>query len=258
MKTASADTDSWNRTVCNVNRLPKYWMAKFLSETDPSAKPLTKELLKLIDDCDTSAVPRLFSFSLQLPESAPLPKLMRSSKLVCWKVFQQRMTEVGNPIDGFAAKFVDPRTGRIDWRQGGCYTFRWDEAGKAEVIKYLDRVEVAPAVPVGRDYELVNPWDVSGAMVCKKPSKMMCYEFFSEGTGPFLVMDKKAQNLERIAAEITAQINDKVNDLKIEEAAPDEAAFMGQNLKDERTRRLQEAQSRARDSAKRRRRVAIT
>lgn len=48
---ADAD-DKWNRTVCNINRLPKYWMAKLIGDCDPSEEGFNPELLKRIDDHD--------------------------------------------------------------------------------------------------------------------------------------------------------------------------------------------------------------
>lgn len=258
MKSGGADSDAWNRTVCNISRLPKYWLAKFLSEVDPSTEPFAPATLKAIDDHDTSAIPRLLTFCVQLPESTVLPKTMRGSKLICWKVFQKRTVSVGQPIVDFAKKYVNRQTGAIDWTQGGCYTFQWDEAGNATSVKYLGQLEVPVSIPVSRDYELVNPWDVASAMICKKPSKILCCEFFTDGSGPHAFIDKKAKHLERIAEEASSEIEVTVNDLKREEAAPDEAEFVGEHLKEERIRRLHEAQSRARESAKRRRRVAIT
>lgn len=257
-KAGAGDSDAWSRTVCNTNRLPKYWLAKFLSETDMSDEPLSQALVKKIDDSDSTAIPRLFTFGLQLPESAPLPKQMRSSKLLCWKVFQKRMAEVGSPLKDFAKNYVNKTTGAIDWSGGGCYTFVWGEDGNATSIKYLGGADTTVSVLVGRDYEMINPWDAAGALIMKKPSKMLCCEFFAEGTGPHTVIDKKGKQLERLAEEVGREIEAALSDLKREEAAPGESEFVGDNLKDERAKRLQEAQTRARDSAKRRRRVAIT
>ena len=250
--------DEWDRTVCNINRLPKYWIAKFLAEVDTSALKITAAVLKKVDDADLYSIPRIFCYVLQLAESTPLPKCMRNSKLLCWKVFERRLTQCGNLLRNFAKDHISAETGKVDWKTACPFQFQWNEHGGAETVTYLRKVVKAIDVAITKDYEMVNPWDVCNAQVRKKPSTMSCIDFWEPSEeGPWQLVDRKGKKLEEFAAEVAAEIQQSKATLNPEARALDESEFVGSAVKEARKERLKAAQAKASASAKRKRTLAF-
>ena len=73
----AVDKEAWDRTVANMARIPKYWMAEWLVANDSSSMPLTQKLLDLMDFSDTQNVCRVFCMMLQVTPTTPMPSPTR-------------------------------------------------------------------------------------------------------------------------------------------------------------------------------------
>jgi len=247
--------DSWDRTVCSIARLPKYWKAQWLVAQDKSTKPMTQRLLDLADANDLQAVHHIFNaVTLTMPGTV-LPPEARDCKAVCDLMFQKRLQSVGSPLTDWASRYISD-TGKVDWGTA-VYQLSFGDTGECDFISFLGKDKVACTVSVTKNFEIVDPWCPWKACAVKKPAKYFLHEFFEKSTGPNqFKLDKKATVLCQIATAIKANRSEVVKDLA--GVFDDNQDYIGEEKKKLRQEALKKIQEKAVDSAKKRRTVALT
>jgi hypothetical protein len=247
--------DSWDRTVCSIARLPKYWKAQWLVAQDKSTKPMTQRLLDLADANDLQAVHHIFNaVTLTMPGTV-LPPEARDCKAVCDLMFQKRLQSVGSPLTDWASRYISD-TGKVDWGTA-VYQLSFGDTGGCDFISFLGKDKVACTVSVTKDFEIVDPWCPWKACAIKRPAKHFLHEFFEKSTGPNqFKLDKKATVLCQIATAIKVNRSVVVKDLA--GVFDDNQDYIGEEKKKLRQEALKKIQEKAVDSAKKRRTVALT
>lgn len=255
------ETDDWDRTVCNVKRLPKYWKASFLAENDQSTMPFNEDILDLVDNRDNACIPHIFQHLTQTSELTALAPEMRASKGVCGMVFTRRIHELGMPIIDWCKNYVDGTTGKVNWMMAGPYQVSWKKAGNVEiaasVLYTVDKTEVPCTVLITRDFSFWDMWDVEKARAVKKPADYKFIDFFKDPTkGPKkFVFDKKGEGMKELCATVLREV--QVATAMIpqgrEVGQSPSATKVGSLSKDERLKKAQAAAKAAREDAKRKR-----
>lgn len=257
----AASKMEWDRTVATVGRLPKYWLAQFITENDASAQKFSRKLLDLVDSEDVAGIRKIFYMATQTSAATPLPMLARQSKALCGKLFLARLLQVNNPLQGLAAKLVNFENGKLKWLTGGPYSIKFVE-GKATTITYLngDNVDVAAQCVLTQDFEIRDPWDAWSAIAIKGIQRYPLHELFkSENNGPYAFkLDRKGLILEQLAT----VCHSKMEELRVEQAkgivAEEEVSFVGEARKEKQRQVLQAAQAKAAAKSKRARVVKLT
>ena len=150
-------TESWDRTVANCGRLPKYWLAQWLVQNDCSIAPLSQTFMDLIDSRDVANVKHMFYLFTLTSATTSIPKPCRESKTLCSKLFTNRLQLIGNPLRDWASKAVDETTGAVDWLVGGAYTLIWEGDFAKEVVFITgDRAPIED-VRITKTFEIKDP-----------------------------------------------------------------------------------------------------
>ena len=250
--------EAWDRTVANMARIPKYWMAEWLVANDSSSMPLTQKLLDLMDFSDTQNVCRVFCMMLQVTPTTPMPALMRNSKALCAKTFKARLDSLRNPLIDWAQKHVQPH-GAINWATGGCFAITWNDGGKATHVTHMcgATAKVDDTIMITKEYELCDPWDAFKARVEKGAARYYFHEMFPAGAGPHVAkMDKKALILEKLAEDGAREMQEAFRAVGCHQLAGDNQ-FVGKAIAQKRKDDLRAMQEKAKEPMKRRRVVQL-
>ena len=126
------DSQWWNGTYCEMERLPRYWRATFLAENYDDLG-LARSVIKEIDDNDSEGVNALYDFAMGINKKTRLPR-SALDKEVTKLASIERIRQVGRLTKTWVKNHV--KGGKINWKVAGCYTLMKDTA-KNQVRGYV-------------------------------------------------------------------------------------------------------------------------
>lgn len=233
---ASASSETWDKSVVNVMRLPKYYVAQVLEKGDRSASPLTQEVLDRIDTADSEAIRKIFRLHARVQNKTKITQDMKL-KDICSKAIALRFKECGHTLTGWAAISVDPYTGRIDWGAGSPYQITWAPDGFASTVTFWGaNPQSAAELRITQDFDFDEMWDVWRAMARKGIQKYTLHELWqADGTGPYLLapggLDTKGAELQTASERSRVQAVSMCHNLA-QNTVQDDPEFIGDTTKD--------------------------
>ena len=250
-------TESWDRTVANCGRLPKYWLAQWLVQNDCSIAPLSQTLMDLIDSRDVANVKHMFYLFTLTSATTSIPKPCRESKTLCSKLFTNRLQLIGNPLKDWASKAVDETTGAVDWLVGGAYALIWEGDFAKEVVFITgDRAPIED-VRITKTFEIKDPWDILRAKAQKGAAKYSFADFFGSGTGPHKnKLDKKGAMLEAVARRLEMDMEQQTKSI-MQGSIEDDNRYIGDKKKTLKREAMAVAQAKALAASKVRRTIQL-
>jgi hypothetical protein len=115
--------------VDRINQVPKEWVAQILMDICPAFRANNGRLLEKIDDFDSLALRKLLDYACGtvmhwlLGYHGHDPRVLR-------KVLLERAATLGHRLSGdWVNRFINPNTGEINWKAGGCFRYQLNVDG---------------------------------------------------------------------------------------------------------------------------------
>jgi hypothetical protein len=189
--------DTWNDEVKTVGKIPRGWMASFLLKR-LCTKGLTKDILTGLESSDTSVIPELFFFEVQLPSNATFLADCCSEEHLAHQLLTKRADDVGPRVEGMLGHGAVTAKG-VSWKYG-CFQLKW-QGDRAEEIIHHSGLKVLMKdhlhVVITKAFVMTNNHLDGLATVALAPSNFLLHELFPVDA-PFrlkIIKDKKAKLL---------------------------------------------------------------
>ena len=183
--------------VKTLKRIPKGWIAAWLHRSY-KAVGLTKELLRAVENDDTSSIHLLFGVALQMPLSTGLPVSMQDDEELTERVLDARAQEVGHRIRILLATGAINEDGSLDYSKGVAYECQWTGEEADSLLNLVvhkatnTRAAVPAAATIRRDTPLRDPWfDALARFQVPKIPDLPVHVFYDECDFTKLICDEK-------------------------------------------------------------------
>ena len=177
------DSQWWNGTYCEMERLPRYWRATFLAENYDDLG-LTRSVIKEIDDNDSEGVNALYDFAMGINKKTRLPR-SALDKEVTKLASIERIRQVGRLTKTWVKNHV--KDGKINWKVAGCYTLMKDTAKNQVWLRHID-TEKTGKVPIAAlhsdDVQLDLKFHDYHAKLVVEGDEFKLRTKFGDGVGP--------------------------------------------------------------------------